>query len=213
MSNPIPHLPPHVIAKLADRGVTDDEGLVAAMQDDPVLRAEVQTFLAENQGQIQQWIIRDLLAVQSNQDFDEFVERVPFVLEDDFLSVLESLFHISQERGEQSVANAVALRLAALIRVRADKAREQREASAGNAKATPAPPAEEELLSQVVQAFLYAQDEATARQIFAEAPDLLLSDDARQILDHGIEADNEQSRRRLAQRKTLLRKLRWETRA
>ena len=71
----------------------------------------------------------------------------------------------------------------------------------------------EELLYQLVQAFLYAEDEATARQVFAEAPALLLSDDARQILNHGIEADNEQSRRRLAERKTLLRKLRRESRA
>ena len=77
MPNPIPQLPPQVMAKLADRGVTDDEGLVAAMQADAVLRAEVQTFLAENQGQIQQWIVRDLLAVQNSQELTDLVVRAP----------------------------------------------------------------------------------------------------------------------------------------
>ncbi len=69
-----------------------------------------------------------------------------------------------------------------------------------------------DLLFQVVEAFLYAADEATARQVFAQAPDLLLSDEAQEILNHGITADNEQSRRRLAARKTLIRKLRRERR-
>ncbi len=59
MPTPIPQLPPHVIAKLAARGVTDDEGIVAAMQDDPVLRAEIHTFLAESQAQIQKQTQRE----------------------------------------------------------------------------------------------------------------------------------------------------------
>ncbi len=213
MPNPIPQLPPHVIAKLAARGVTDDEGIVAAMQDDPVLRAEIHTFLAESQAQIQQWVIRDLLALQSNQDLHQFVQRAPFVLENDFLSALKRLIHASQERDEQDAANALALRLAALIRIRADRARAQRADNAGDAGPVPEPLSQEDLLYQVVQAFLYAQDEATARQVFAEAPALLLSAAAGQILDHGIQADNDQSRRRLAQRKTLLRKLRRESRS
>lgn len=212
MSNLSPHLPPHVLAKLADRGVTDEEGLVAAMQDDAVLRAEIQTFLAENQTQIYEWIIRDLMALQSNQDLDQFVQRAPFVLEDDFLYTLKRLIRGAQERGEQSAANGLALRLAALVRIRYDRTQVWWAGVTGDSEPAPAPLSEEDLLDQAVQAFLYASDEATARQVFAEAPDLLLSHDARQLLHHGIQADNAQSQRRLAERKTLLRKLRQESR-
>ena len=104
------------------------------------------------------------------------------------------------------MADGLTARLASLMRIRHE----------GDTPASQSPLpvlTEEELLYQVVQAFLYAEDEATARQVFAEAPTLLLSDDARQILDYGIEADNDQSRRRLAERKTLLRKLRRESRS
>lgn len=206
MPNPTPQLPPHVLAKLAGRGVTDDEGMVAAMQADPVLRAEIQTFLAENQARIHEWLLKDLMSVQNSQELTDLVTRVPFVLEDGFLTSLSQLAASAQEKGNLDVADVLTGRLASLMRIRHERE-------------TPAPQSplpvlsDEELLHEVVQAFLYAQDEATARQVFTEAPALLLSDDARQILDHGIEADNEQSRRRLAERKTLLRKLRRESRA
>jgi len=198
-----PKLPPQVVAKLAARGVTDDEGLVAAMQADPVLRAEIQTFLAENQSQIHEWLVKDLLAVKNSQEMTELLNRAPFILEDDFLASLGQLAAAAQEHGNQAVADALTGRLASLVQIRQE-----------GKTPTPQKPlpsmSEEDLLYQMVQAFIYAEDEATARQVFAEAPDLLLSDDARQILDHGIEADNEQSQRRLTERKTLLRKLRRE---
>ncbi len=206
MSNPIPQLPPHIVAKLAGRGVIDDEGIVAAMQADPVLRAEVQTFLAENQMQIHEWLLKDLMSVQNSQELTDLVTRAPFVLEDSFLTSLGQLAASAQEKGNLDVADVLTARLASLMRIRHE-----------GETPTPQSPlpvlSVEELLYQLVQAFLYAEDEATARQVFAEAPALLLSDDARQILDHGIEADNEQSRRRLAERKTLLRKLRRESRS
>lgn len=198
-------LPPYLLTKLAQRGITDNEALLAAMQKDAVLRAEMHTFLAQHQDQITQWLIQDLLAVESDAALVALVQGAPFMLEEAFLLTVTQLAEASAKRGESGAADALIHRLAGLRRLRAQ----------GDAENPAWAPEEQmgdmELLYQVVQAFLYAQNETTARQVFAEAPALLLSDDARQILDHGIEADNEQSRRRLAERKTLLRKLRRES--
>ena len=199
-------LPPALQAKLAAKGVTDDESLLAAMESDTVLRAEIHTFLAQNQGQIVQILLEDVMAVESDAALIALTERAPFILEEVFLETLARLIQAAEAKGDQAAADGLAQRLAILHRLRTQE---------DGAIADDPPPetvSQVDLLYQVVQAFLYAADEATARQVFAEAPDILLSDEARQILNHGIQPDNEQSQRRLNERKTLLRKLRQEQR-
>lgn len=205
-------LPPGLQAKLAARGVTDDAGLLAAMQADTALRAEIQTFLAQNQEQIVQILLEDVMGVKSDEELVALAERAPFILESSFLETLARLMAAAQGRGDSAAANGLAQRLAALQRLAemADPASAQPSAQAAQADTDTDP--EIDLVYQVVEAFLYAADEETARQVFAQAPDLLLSDDVRQILNHGIQPDNDQSRRRLDERKTLLRKLRQERR-
>lgn len=94
MTSPqLPPLPDDLQARLAAAGVTDDASLRAALERDPQLRADLETFLASPAGQTMliNALLAAFVAMQDPDQLREFWRAVPAEMEQPFIEAVERL--------------------------------------------------------------------------------------------------------------------------
>ncbi|MGC8944870.1 MAG: hypothetical protein ACP5N6_01775, partial [Anaerolineae bacterium] len=86
-----PQLPDDLRERLRRAGVTDEESLRRALQNDPQLAADLQAFLQSNPQAMLLALLPAFLAVQTPEQLHEFWRGVPTELEQPFIALVERL--------------------------------------------------------------------------------------------------------------------------
>ncbi len=183
-------LPPELQARLDAAGVTDEAGLMAALQADPQLRTDFQTFVAAHQEEIFQAVWHEFVMVNNLEELQILAQQSPFVLEAEFLTTVEQEIERAEESGRPVLADGLRQRLAALRELRGKVA-------------TELPP-----LVQALMDFIQAPSETAARSIFADQRDLLLPAEAQRTLDAQFRSEDPDVQQVISNRSRLLQELR-----
>ncbi len=126
------------------------------------------------------------LAAHSEEEMADVVEDYPFVADPQFTAVLEQMIEHAGRAGQPEAMFRLQEQITTLEDVLRDQA------------ATPT--------EEMVEEFLYAQDEEEAASIFAENADLLRSPEASSLL-FSLEASDPESHLHLEARRQLWRRL------
>jgi tetratricopeptide (TPR) repeat protein len=183
-------LPPELQARLDAAGVTDEASLMAALQADPQLRTDFQTFVAAHQEEIFQAVWHEFVMVNNLEELQTLAQQSPFVLEAEFLTTVEQEIARAEESGQPVLADGLRQRLAALRELRGQVS-------------TELPP-----LAQALMDFIQAPSEAAARSIFADRRDLLLPAEAQHTLDAQFRSEDPEVQQLITDRSRLLQELR-----
>lgn len=183
-------LPPELQARLDAAGVTDEASLMAALQADPQLRTDFQTFVAAHQEEIFQAVWHEFVMVNNLEELQTLAQQSPFVLEAEFLTTIEQEIARAEESGQPVLADGLRQRLAALRELRGQVS-------------TELPP-----LAQALMDFIQAPSEAAARSIFAERRDLLLPAEAQHTLEAQFRSEDPEVQQLITDRSRLLQELR-----
>lgn len=191
MSENVPlELPADLQARLDAAGVTDQASLMAALQSDPILRADFQAFIAAHQEELFQLVWQAFVNVSSLEELRELASQSPFVLEDRFVATVEQEIERMRETGQTEAEKGLRQRLAGLQELRRRAA----------VKLSP--------LEQAVMDFVQAESDAEARALFQAQQALLLPELAQRTLEDRFRSDDPEIQQVLASRIALLRELR-----
>lgn len=188
-------LPADLQARLDAAGVIDQASLMAALESDPVLRADFQAFIAAHQEQLFQLVWQAFVNVASLKELRELVSQSPFVLEDQFVSTVEQEIERMREAGQSEAEEGLQQRLAGL--------QELRRRAAVNLSP----------LEQAVMDFVQAESDEEAQALFQTQRALLLPELAQRTLEDRFRSDDPEIQQVLAARGALLHKLRAATQA
>ncbi len=183
-------LPADLQARLDAAGVTDQDSLMAALQSDPVLRADFQAFIAAHQEQLFELVWQAFVNVSSLEELRELASQSPFVLEDRFVATVEQEIKRMRETGQSEAEKGLQQRLAGLQELR----------HRATVKLSP--------LEQAVMDFVQAESDEEAQALFQTQRALLLSEQAQRTLEDRFRSDDPEIQQVLAARAALLRKLR-----
>ncbi|MDL1898432.1 NACHT domain-containing protein, partial [Anaerolineae bacterium CFX7] len=189
-------LPPELKARLDAAGVTDEESLQAALERDPELRAQYETFLNEHRDEIFALQMAALLTAFAQTENDaqivEFWNQVPREWKQPFLDAAQNVIAQAEANGQGENVAGFKARLEALTRI-VQQLRALENLSP---------------VQRAVMGFIGAPDEAAAREIFERERARLQPYEAQQLLESLAQADEPQIRQRVQERLALLRELR-----
>lgn len=187
-------MPEDLQARLIAAGATDPGSLEAALQQDPQLATDVDAYIDANEEALEQASLSALVKlfaeVRNDQAMAEFLQQVPVEMEDKLIGMIEQVIAGAKAAGDESAVRHYTVRLSSLQLLRQQPNPE------------PMPPMARALLE-----FVQASDEGAACQVFARHEALLKSPEARVMLDKQFRADDVATRRHLARRAALLRRL------
>ncbi|RME85309.1 MAG: hypothetical protein D6775_03155 [Caldilineae bacterium] len=182
-------LPEDLKKRLLEAGVQDKASLEAALQADDELRADYE-----------RWVIglalHEFAQTTDQAGLRALVERMPFLLEEEMIRAIENAIAKALEIGDEGNADALAQRLKALRRLRAEQAE----------KVASQP------MTQALIAFVQAPDDEAARAIFRERRDLLANQQAEALLFSHFEGQDSTAKLHLEKRRELFRRLLDEAR-
>ncbi len=183
-------LPAKLAQRLRDAGGVDQASMDALLARDPRLRVEVQVA-------IQTFVLDRFAAIPDSNALLDWADRFPFMLEAGFSEAVEERLLEAEKAGHTDLIAASRQRLEGL-----DSLRAQAEGRYGEMEAPP--------VVQALMAFLAADDEEAARQVFARCQDLLDSDEAAQVLGYQFGSDDPAAWKTIQARTQLLAALRRE---
>ncbi len=198
-SDPL-QFPPALQARLDAAGVTDDAAFQAALDADPHLRADFETFLRENPELLAAMqmnaLVQAFAGVGNADDMLAFWRTVPSELEQPLIQTVEALIAEAQTKGDDNAAQALSSRLDG-FRHFCDQAAQRQEL----------PP-----IARALLAFAQAADEAAATAVFEEQRVFLQPYEAQQMMDALAAQPQDDAdaatRHRIIARRDLLRRLR-----
>ncbi len=158
-------------------------GLRARLEGLRMIKAQVQVTLPQT--------LQAFANTRDAGDLLSLAQRVPFVLEESFITAVERAITGLESGGSQIEAEGLRVRLDALRQIRTQQEM-----------------AEESPTMQAIINFLNAPDDEAARQIFALQHDLLDTADAQQMLAEGFSGGDPESQQRIEERAQLLQTLR-----
>ncbi len=166
-------------------GVEDEESLRLALETDPDLRANYESWLIA-------MTLQMFAEIPDADALKSLVERAPILMEDSMIEAIEQAVAKAGTMGDKTNTTALSQRLAVLRTIKAEYEATQRAAPLANA---------------LVQ-FVQASSEQAARAVYAGHRDLLDTDDAEALLINSFEPEDKTARLVLEGRLTLLRRLR-----
>ncbi len=181
-------LPAELAQRLRDASGVDQASMDALLARDPGLRVEVQVA-------IQTFVLDRFAAIPDSNALLDWADRFPFMLEAGFSEAVEERLLEAEKAGHTDLIAALRQRLEGL-----DSLRAQAEGRYGEMDAPP--------VVQALMAFLAADDEEAARQVFARYHDLLDSDEAAQVLGYQFGSDDPAAWKTIQARTQLLQTLR-----
>ena len=140
----------------------------------------------------EQALYEALRAAGDPQAIVSLVRSEPELLSDTFVERLAGWIAAAEAEGNAAAARGLTQRRAVLLELRNRHARE-----------ADLPP-----ISRALMAFLRADDEAAARQVYEDRRELLDGEEAQQALEHSFKSDDPAGQARIAERAALLSRLR-----
>ncbi|MCO6451229.1 MAG: hypothetical protein J5I90_10630 [Caldilineales bacterium] len=183
-------LPDSLAQRIRAAGGIDPTSIDALLARDSALRTEVQMAIQES-------VLARFIDIPNGADLMQWADRYPFMLDPGFTEAIEESIDQAKRSGEIGRAQALRQRLDALVNLRAQ--------AEGRFTEMDAPP-----LIQALMAFLAAEDEESARQVFAQFQTLLQSDEAAQMLAYQFGSDDRDTWQLVQARTQLLHNLRQE---
>ena len=193
-------MPDDLRARLRAANVADNASLIAALQADPVLRADFDAFLQANAEALAAATMNTLLQafsqVADDEEMAEFCRAMPSELQRPLIEAVDAIIEQATAAGDDNTVQNLSERLA-VFRQLCETGQQPQEM----------PP-----VMRAVLGFFQADDNAAAEQFFADQRTVLQPDEAQQVMDALVEqAPTElpaEMRQRLIDRQASLRRLR-----
>ena len=195
-------MPDDLRARLRAANVADNASLMAALQADPVLRADFDAFLQANADALAAATINTLLQafaqVADDTEMAEFCRAMPSELQRPLIEAVEAIIEQATAAGDDNTVQNLSERLEVFRRL-----------SQKGQLTDELPP-----VMRAVMGFFEAPSDAAAEQFFASQRDLLQTSEAQRAMDVLVEQAPPDIpanvRQLLLTRQALLRRLREE---
>lgn len=181
--------PKELEQRLLAAGVVDAASLQSALAADAELRRQYERWLVS-------LILQRFAATADEQALQALVEKVPFLLDEAMIEAIRSAVAHAERRGDDVNAQALNGRLQALLALKQQRRRAQKQGA----------------IAKALLAFVQAGDENVAAAVFWQNRDILANDDAEALLINQFESQDRTAKYHLERRRQLLRALRtrWD---